>query len=390
MAAADERTGAGVAPSALTERGILLRAAALADPREAEALASAETEWPRLFDFAARHRMIPLLYRYLADAPLPAEAMAELRARNRAEVHRALALAAELRRLLAALEGAGVPALAYKGPALAVQAYGDLALRGFIDLDLLVLPGDVPRALGVLAAAGYEPALDLTPAQERYFRRVDGDYQLLHRDTGRLVELHARVSSERFCMPIETETLMRRARSVAVGGAPVRTLGDEDAALVACVHGAKHRWKRLEWLAALAALLRAGTDPAAVLARAAEVRARRTVLLGFALARRLVDAPLPPAVVREIEGDAHLPELLDEAERRMLDDAAEGEETVANLRFNLRARDDAADRARYVGRWLFGPSPEDWRWTRLPDALFPLYRVLRPVRLLLRHGRRGG
>jgi hypothetical protein len=63
---------------------------------------------------------------------------------------------------------------------------------------------------------------------------------------------------------------------------------------------------------------------------------------------------------------------------------------VANLRFNLRARDRAADRARYVARWLFAPTPEDWRWSDLPDALFPLYHVLRPVRLLFLRERGGG
>lgn len=398
MAGAADRAGVADAASrarggaAVSARDLLLRAARMGGPGDAD-LPAAEIDWPRLFELAGRHRMIPLLHRSLADAPLPADAAAELRALNRAEVHRGLALAAELRRLLGALAAAGVEALAYKGPALAAQAYGDLSLRSFIDLDLLVRPGDVPRALGVLGREGYAPALHLSPAQERYFRGVDGDYQLVHRTTGLLVELHARVSSERFCMPIETDALMRRARSVALGGGEVRTLGDGDLLLVLCVHGAKHRWKRLEWLAAVAALLRAGRgEVAAVLARATEVRARRTVLLGLALARRLLGAPLSDAGIREIEGDAPLAALVDEAERRMFDEeAGDGEETVANLAFNLRARDGAMDRARYAWRWLFGPSPEDWRWARLPDALFPLYRVLRPVRLLLRHGagRRG-
>ena len=395
MAAARERADTarradvgGSPPSPVTARGLLLRAAAMADPGEAAGLALDAVDFPRLFDLAERHRVVALLHRFLATAPLPAEARAELRARNRADAHRGLALAAELRRLLAALEGAGVEALAYKGPALAMQAYGDLALRAFVDLDLLVREGDVPRALEALDEAGYAPALALSPAQARHFGRVDGDFPLLHRATGTLVELHARISSERFCMPIGTEGLMRRARAVPVGGGAVRTLGDDDLLLVLCVHGAKHRWKRLEWLAALAALLRAGRgDAEATLALAAGARARRTVLLGLALARRLLGAPLPEAVARAIEEDRRLPRLLAEAEGRMFDEeAGEGEETAANLAFNFRARDGFADRARYAARWLFAPSPEDWRWARLPDALFPLYRVLRPVRLLLRHG----
>ncbi|HET7461742.1 MAG TPA: nucleotidyltransferase family protein [Longimicrobium sp.] len=376
-------------PALSPEARLLLRAASGGDVDEA--LVS-DVDGTRLLALAERHRMIPLLHRHLRGAALPPSAAAELRARNAAEAHRALRLAGEARRLLDALSGDGIEALVYKGPALAVQAYGDLALRSFIDLDLLVRPADVPRAIGVLAGAGYAAALEMSPAQERCFRRIDGDYPLVHRETGTLVELHARVSSLRFAMPIDTGALMRRSRLVAVGGGAVRTLGDDDLLLVLLVHGAKHRWKRLEWLAAVAALLRAGRgDVATVLARATELHARRTVLLGLHLTQTLLGAPLSAAVEREIAADGGVAALAGGAAARLFGpEPADGAgETRANLRFNLRLRDGAADRARSVARWLFGPGPEDWKWRPLPDALFPLYRVLRPLRLLARHGRAG-
>jgi hypothetical protein len=352
----------------------------------------AGVDWTRLMALAERHRMIPLLHRHLRGSDLPEPFAAGLRARNAREVHRALRLAGELLRLMDALSPAGIEALAYKGPALAMRAYGDLSLRSFVDLDLLVRPDDIPRSLAVLADAGYAPALRLSPAQERWFRRVDGDYPLVHPATDTLLELHARVSSLRFGMPIDTDALMRRSQLVAVGGGEVRTLGDDDLLLVLFVHGAKHRWKRLEWLAAVAALLRAGRgDVAIVLARAAELRARRTALLGLHLAHTLLGAPLDDAVKREIAADAEIAALAGEVTERVFEPEGEteGADTRGNLRFNLRLREGAAERARYVARWVFGPGPEDWKWRPLPDALFPLYRLLRPVRLLGRHGRGG-
>jgi hypothetical protein len=42
----------------------------------------------------------------------------------------------------------------FKGPALAVQAYGDLSLRQYDDLDLLIHEADVPRAYQLLIANG--------------------------------------------------------------------------------------------------------------------------------------------------------------------------------------------------------------------------------------------
>ena len=94
------------------------------------------------------------------------------------------------------------------------------------------------------------------------------------------------------------------------------------------------------------------------------------------------------AVLAELDADRTILHLADEAERRMLSPEAEGDaaETRANLAFNLRARDGTADRVRSAWRWLTHPGPEDWEWLSLPDPLFPAYRVLRPLRLVLRYG----
>ena len=387
--------GAGRRPP---EHELLLLSARVAlspdDAARVRALAAGAVDWQKLIALAERHGLVAFLHRHLAASaiPIPEMAASDLRARFRSRAHRSLALAGELRRLLDALSGAGVEALAYKGPALAVQAYGDLSLRPFVDLDLLVRPDDAPRALAALAREGYDPVKRLSPAQDAAFRRVDGDYQLLHRETRALVELHCRVSSARFGVPLETAELMRRARPVPLGGGEVPAPCPDDALLVACVHGGKHRWHRLEWLCAVAELLRGGSlDVDAVLRRAEELHARRTVLLGLALARGLLDAPVPPSVIAEIDGDEGIAALVEESERRMFAptaEEAEGEETAANLVYNLRLRDCPTDRARYAWRWLTLPSPEDWEWRPLPDALFPLYRVLRPLRLALRYGRR--
>ncbi len=51
-------------------------------------------------------------------------------------------MTAELKAVMGWLEAGDVPAIAYKGPTLAAWAYGDIALREFCDLDILVRPSD--------------------------------------------------------------------------------------------------------------------------------------------------------------------------------------------------------------------------------------------------------
>jgi hypothetical protein len=348
-------------------------------------------DWDAFLALATRNRLLPHAHLLLAvRADVPEGVRSTLRTEYLANGHQALTRSAELRRLIGAMEQAGVRAAAYKGPALAMRAYGHLALRTYADLDLLVAPEDVPAAARVLEEGGYVSAHRFSPAQDAVFRRVDGDYPYHHPHTAALVELHCHVSSARFCAVLPTAELLARAQPVTIGGGTVPALEDEDLFLALCLHGAKHRWSRLEWLCAAAALAFHRLDMEEAVLRAHAFGARRATLLALLLARDALGLPLPPSVEHTIAADPGLPALAAEARALWLDVDADEHDTAANLRFNFRVRDGAADRARYAARWLFTPSPEDWAWARLPDALSPLYRAVRPLRLALRYGLRRG
>ncbi|HYW09485.1 MAG TPA: nucleotidyltransferase family protein [Longimicrobium sp.] len=347
-------------------------------------------DWAGLFDLAEEHGLLPLLDHVFHGAgALPAEALAALRERAAERVRASFRLTAELLAVVDALEGAGVAVIPYKGPLLALEAYGSVGLRQFVDLDLLVRPGDLDRAAALLRERGYAAYHRFTPGQEAEFRRIDGDYPFHHPETGLLVEVHVRVSSERFVAALDTEELFRRARRIAVGRREVLALRPDDHLLVLAVHGSKHRWHRLEWVVGVAALLRVcgGLDWRVYLARAGELRARRVLLLALVLARDLAGVELPREVVRRVEGDAGVRALASEVAERMFAGDG-GEATSGNLLFNLRAKDGWMDRVRYTRLWLTVPTPEDWKALPLPDALLPLYALLRPARLLARYGGR--
>ncbi|MDB4947873.1 MAG: hypothetical protein JWM27_522 [Gemmatimonadetes bacterium] len=383
---------AEVAVIARPEREILLCCARRemdgAHARRLRAALAAGPDPARLLAMAERHRMIPLLHRHFAAAEgaLPAEAAADLRARFAEGARRSLALAGELHRVLGMLAAAGIGAAAYKGPALAAVAYGDLAMRTLSDLDVLVAPADVPRAMEVLAAHGFAAEHEWTPRQERAFRRVDGDYPLWSARGDVLVEVHAHVSSLRFGVRLGTAELLARARPVRVGGAEVPAPAPDDLLLALALHGAKHRWARLEWIAAFAEVARAHPDAVrSALARARALRGLRVLCLGMALARDLLGLPVSAEVDEAISADPALAGMAAEVQAVLFRSGDGPEETAANLAFNLRLREGAAQRALYAWRWLTLPTPEDWNAVKLPDALHPLYRIVRPVRLLARY-----
>jgi hypothetical protein len=335
----------------------------------------------RLVALADEQGMVPILLDGVRTAGAGGLADA-LRERASGLARRNLQMAGELVRLLDALEAAGVRALSYKGPVLALAAYGDLGMRRFSDLDVLVHPADVAAASAVLEACGYAGGYAFTPAEARAFERLDGDYPFVHHGTGILVELHCRVASTRFVVDLPTEALWAESVDMELAGRPVRTLSPRHGALVAAVHGAKHRWKRLEWLVSFAVLARAA-DAAALMDAAGRARAERDLLLALALAERVLGQEVPAALGARVAADAVVARLAGQVDSELRlgggDDAAD-----ANLRFNLLLRRGVVERLRYVGGWL-APTPEDWRAVPLPAGLHGLHRVLRPARLAWRY-----
>ena len=125
-----------------------------------QALVAAGMDWPKVSALASYHSVQPLLYTRLTELSpgvVPEHVLAQLAVEFRRNTARNLYLTGELIRILKVFADEGIPVLPFKGPLLAQQAYGNLGLRVFLDLDLLIHPDDAGRVLGLLAVRGYRP-----------------------------------------------------------------------------------------------------------------------------------------------------------------------------------------------------------------------------------------
>jgi hypothetical protein len=392
----DENRASGPfsAMTARPEHALLLLACSRAPEegeksRRVEELARAcGLDWEYFARLARRHAVAPLAHRGLeacARGAAPEAVRRALREEHRANAARNVLLAGELLRVAGLFESEGVGVLAYKGPALAVVAYGDLSLRRFTDLDVIVRASDVGRASGLLRGLGYAPQ-GLTPAQEAALARTQHNVAYT-RDGGRLtVELHRDVASEDFASLKLDEGVWSRAERVRLLGGTVAAPAPEDLLLALCVHGTKHLWERLSWVCDVAGLVnsRESLDWAAVFGRARAARVERMLLLGLSLARGLAGAALPEEARRRVEGDRAAARLASEAAARMFDGAEyRPAGFLRSVGFNLRARSRARERLRYF-RFILTPTDGDLSALALPPRLFFAYYLLRPFRLLLK------
>lgn len=345
-------------------------------------------DWDGVRRLAARHRVLPLLADACGlgrvaplSAPLPPTLIEALDQARRLNAARNLRAAAWGNAILHRLDAAGIRALGFKGPTLAMQAYGSLALRTFDDVDVLVAPGDRERALALITASGFAPSVPLTARHHEALASQGRAVTFVHARDQVAIDVHSAITPGYQPLRIDTCRLIDEGVFVDVLGQRVRTLPPEMLFVLLCAHGAKHMWERLVWVADIAALLQGSRlDWGRVEQLAGAWRCNRALRVACSLAARLLHAEIPGALagVRERRIDS----LVDQAVDRLSRAADVAVPTLALARFHLGTMDGWVDRGRYVGAML-QPSEADWAETTLPGALGALHYPRRVYRLLV-------
>jgi hypothetical protein len=346
-------------------------------------------EWGAFIEDAGDHAVTPMVYLRLRafQEAIPAGAFAELAEDYRSNSVRNVFLAAELARILDGFAAAQIEAVTYKGPALAAQAYRDLTLRAFEDLDIVIPQGSVPAAHAAMRELGFTPRYPWLheTAVSRSF--VPGEYAYQDAACRVFVEIHTERTLRHFPQRPDLHRYFGRSVAVDVGGRELRTFAPEDQLIFLAVHGAKDFWERLAWIADIAALLRAAPDLDwhTVSYRAETVGIGRMLYVALALATSLLHAPLPPEILQSIRADYRAREIAAELERRILAPALPPLGAAARLRLRCRMVSGPASAARYALRLAFVPSEVDYPAARLPRVLRPFRGLLRPFRVLRKY-----
>jgi hypothetical protein len=351
-----------------------------------------EIDWNHIVSQAQHHAVLPLVNQNLQAhfpemVPKPV-----LRFLNEASRHcqwRNLVFTGELLRILALLEKLGIEAIPFKGPSLAIMAYGNISLRMFADLDILIREKDLTRAREALLADGYIAKFTLTPNQERNYQKSECALQLCHPGRGTVVELHWLLTERYLSIHLPIAEFWQRSSAARIGQRTAKALAPEDLFLYLCVHGGKHQWERLEWLCGVAEVAAAnpGMDCRAIAARARAWGIERMLNLALLLANNLLAMPLPEALRAGAEKDLAAARLAEQTAAALFSGELPSADHGANrgdlYLYLLRMRERLPDKVRILAySSLRLPHPCSHEFVRLPAKLAFLYYVLRPARLL--------
>lgn len=275
--------------------GLALRACLAGDGSRARALLlDTPGAQPAFAGAARRHGIAGYAWEALREAGILApDVELELRGAVHWAVARHLRTLAELDTLAPVLDGADVDWLVFKGPVLAEVVHRGAGRRAYQDLDLLVRPAHLGRALTALEDAGG--------------RTVDRNWALLHRELrgelhvlapyGTELDLHWHMinqPSTRRAFRVATDELLDRRVEVVVGGRRIPTLDPDDTVVHLALHTVLSGGDRLMWYQDLAlAGAAAHVDWDRVAARARSAGASLAVAAALHQTRHLLGSAVP-------------------------------------------------------------------------------------------------
>ena len=323
--------------------------------RVRELLETETIQWRYLLRLAGYHGMQPLLYYHLRDQEnVPSETIAQLRNVVGARSAHSLVLTQELGRLAGLFERKGLPMLAVKGPVLAHSVYGGVALRPFSDLDLIIRRSDFDRVDELLHDEGYGSP-SLTPFQKASYLYIHGQYSFWRRvasmgSAAVFLDVHTAIMPPGYSYSEDFDTLFARSLTRPMAGTETHVLEREDLLQVLCYHGLKNRWDRIKYICDVAEFLRAypDLDWDTVFRRARTMHSERVLRLGLSLPMRLLQAPLPPEIARDVRRDRRAEALSATLLERLPKQAhMEVEPYLDRVRLNVLSQDGISGGLRY-------------------------------------------
>jgi hypothetical protein len=316
-------------------------------------------EWEYLIQKANEHGVISLLYTRLntiCSFAIPEFALNQLRSIFHLLATRNLFLTGELVQLLKVFKEEGIVAVPYKGPVLATAIYGNLALRQFGDLDIIVQQQDIFAVKKLLLHRGYRPNVEMTDTEEIAYlqAKTEHTYDFVHDEKGIFIEIHWRIAPK-YISPIEPKDFWQDLEPFSLAGTTVSYLPLEDWLPILCVHGSRHMWERLSWLCDVATLVHNNPNLnwEKVLNQASAFGCKRILFLGLFLAHELFGVFVPAEVWQQVQTEPMVTALAPQVYNQLFDEVRTSDKLFGRTLYHIQVRERLQDQVLYFQSFLY-------------------------------------
>jgi hypothetical protein len=383
-----------------------------ATEEEVTAALAVVTDWTRLIKISIAYGVMPLLYASLRSfrsqsliSKISPSCLQQLQVYNRMNGLHNVSQTRELLNILTQLQNAGINAIPFKGAVLAASVYGNIALRQFNDLDLLVKKQDFWRAKSILLTQGYTAyhtqAFELemfhrhlqisliNPTPEAILFNQQFQSSLLHSNAERNIDLHWGIPPRRVWKSIHYNQLWQNLDQVELMGETIKTFSPEVTLVIQCINVTKEPWQpSFKQICDVAQIINVSTnlDWDKALELSANIHSQQLFLSGLHITHKLLGLPLPQLILEK-----QVKYVLNEDHVFSTDHIPQGKlPTIWYDYINLLNKIDHETDAIFITSFhtliafltLFRITEDDREFLQLPKSLRFLFYPVRLVRLL--------
>ncbi|MEA1954190.1 MAG: nucleotidyltransferase family protein [Campylobacterota bacterium] len=339
-----------------------------------------------IIQLAYKHGIVPLVYKtikqlfHTKNSSLNIDNfLLKLQSHYKTISQRNMLMSAELIYLIKLFAKHNIDALAFKGPTLAQMAYGDITLRQFGDLDILIKKEDIDKIDILFKKSGYQHLLPLTSVQTSVRLKYAKDLSFIHPSKGIHLEMHWAFLNQNYPIQMDLENFWLETQEVKLNGNTMLTFSNENLLVYLAIHGSKHLWERIIWLKDIDLFIqRNEINWGKLINKVSETGFEKMVYLALHLNVILFQTALPASIRNEIKKYPQVVQLSHFIFESWITQKNSFQTTYMQTKLlpGLKAK------FIYLRTRLLQPSLDEYLYINLPKGLQWGYFLIKPYRLI--------
>lgn len=351
-------------------------------------------DWINLLKFAGKNGVIPLLWTAVKNTSskiVPKYIYQAIEKNTFSITQRNIVIISELKKILEIFECFKTKVIVFKGPVL-LFLYPNISLRACGDIDLLILKKDIGKVTKFLHQNGYD-LLPHLPFEKVLKEKHALTY--LNKEKTVQIDVHWRMQDLNEHFKINPSDIWNAMEVKTMYGSKIPVFNNVFLIISTCIHhGFRNNWSKLKYISDFALILKSNDtiNWEAILRLTDKLDLTRTLLTGAILSYELLEIQLPDVLIKEIKNNKKAKKISTLIITRLYISESKIN-NLNNFLFNYLIKSKL--RQNFIAKVLllkefltdftfrtFEPNELDKQEYKLPWALYPLYIILKPVRLL--------
>jgi len=353
--------------------------------------APAKINWEKWLELIQKHGVFAQIYVRIRKNRIniiPFTILNELRNLYLNNISSNLSRCSDLNKFQNSLKNEGIRSLFFKGPVISTYAYNDYALRSYQDIDFLIDYRNFNKFYRYIEKNEFNILFKMGRALRYYWSFLGREYTF---NKGRKIfDLHFRIQRGPKFFNLEKK-LFEDVREIGIENEKILCLSPEMSIIAACINVTKDGWTRFVYITDIVSLIRNRSDIKweMVIAISKKMKIYSMLLITLSISEKLLGLQIPKEIDTDDLRNNRIRSLCD----KFSDNLREGyikEKKFFYKKLEIKSIDTIWCRFRYHLYYIFVPKMSDMGAVKIPEFLFPVFILLRPIFLLFRIGKLAG